>query len=237
MENTQITKQKIVFALLLIALPTILLACSGAMPTNAPSEGAENIVTLTSQTSPTEAIPTLTLSPSLSPVPATPIPATGIAPAATTFSLPAPTRINFAPGATYGTALGSIKPGEMQNFVLEALQGQPMLVSVSSPANDVTMSIIAESGTTLLPASRNWSNWQGSLPASQDYFIQVIGGASEQDYSLWVSIPNRIQFAPGTTSATVSGKTVEGYIASYVVAAQGGQTMDIQLMPNPRWLL
>jgi hypothetical protein len=71
------------------------------------------------------------------------------------------------------------------------------------------------------------------LPASQDYFIQVIGGASEQDYSLWVSIPNRIQFAPGTTSATVSGKTVEGYIASYVVAAQGGQTMDIQLMPEP----
>ena len=26
---------------------------------------------------------------------------------------------------------------------------------------------------------------------------------------------------------------MDGYIASYVVAAQGGQTMDIQLMPEP----
>ena len=31
----------------------------------------------------------------------------------------------------------------------------------------------------------------------------------------------------------MSGATVEGYIASYVVAAQGGQTMEIQLTPNP----
>src|SRR3990172_6090739 len=195
------------FKLFLIALTTILYACSGAVPTNLPSEGAEGIVTLTTQTLPTEVVPTLTLAPSLTPVPPTPIPATITVPPPTTFSLPAPTRINFTPGATYGTSLGRIKPGETHNFVLEALQGQPMLASISSQDNDVTMSIIAESGKTLLPASQRSSNWQGTLPATQDYYFQVSGGASEQDYSLWVSIPSRIQFAPGATYATISGKT------------------------------
>lgn len=108
-----------------------------------------------------------------------------------------------------------------------------MLASVASTGNDVTMAIITEGGITLLPASQGSSNWQGILSTTQDYYIQVMGGANEQDYSLWVSIPNRIQFAPGTTSATVNGKTVDGNIASYVVAAQGGQTMNIQLMPEP----
>ena len=108
-----------------------------------------------------------------------------------------------------------------------------MLASVSSPSNDLTMSITANDGTALLPASQGWSNWQGTLPATQDYFFQIIGGASTEDFTLWVSIPSRIEFAPGAISATVSGKTVEGYIASYVVAAQGGQTINILLTPNP----
>jgi hypothetical protein len=116
---------------------------------------------------------------------------------------------------------------------LGALQGQPLQVFVNSTDNDVTMSITAESGVALLPASQGSSGWQGTLPATQDYYIQIIGGAREQDYSLSVSVPNRIQFAPGTTSATVSGKTVDGYITSYVVAARGGQTMNILLTPEP----
>ena len=108
-----------------------------------------------------------------------------------------------------------------------------MLASVSSHDNDVTMAIIAEDGTTLLPATQGWANWQGTLPATQDYYFQIIAGASTENFSLWVSIPSRIQFNPGAISATVSGRTVDGYIASYVVAAQGGQTMNIVLVPNP----
>jgi len=108
-----------------------------------------------------------------------------------------------------------------------------MLAFVSSPDNDVTMSITTASDVVLLPASQRSTSWQGTLPATQDYYIQIIGGAREEDYTLSVSIPSRIKFAAGTTSATVTGKTVDGYIASYVVAAQGGQTMNIQLTPQP----
>ena len=108
-----------------------------------------------------------------------------------------------------------------------------MLASVGSHDNDVTMAIIAADGTTLLPATQGRANWQGTLPATQDYYFQVIAGASTENFSLWVSIPSRIQFEPGAISATVSGRTVDGYIESYVVAAQGGQTMNIILVPNP----
>jgi len=233
MKNKQINKNKNGFALLLIVVLTISFACNGAVPPGTPSLGEESAVTLTTQALPTDASPTLTPLPTSTSIPPTSIPPTSTSLPAQTFSLPAPKRINFAAGATYGTASGAIKSGQTQNFVMAAQQGQPMLAFVSSQNNDVTMSIITGSGITLLPASQAWSNWQGTLPATQDYYIQVIGGASEQDYSLWVSIPSRIQFAPGATSATVSGKTVDGYISSYVVAAQGGQTMDILLVPEP----
>lgn len=119
------------------------------------------------------------------------------------------------------------------DYVLKAQIGQPMIASVSSRNNDVTMEIIAQDGVTLLPASQQWSNWQGNLPDTQDYYFQIIGGSETENFTLWVSIPSRIQFSPGAVSATVSGSTLEGYNVTYVVAAQGGQTMDIQLSPNP----
>jgi hypothetical protein len=233
MQNKQISKNKIGFALLLIVTVMISFACNGTVPPSTPSPGEGSAVTLATQALPTEIIPTLTPLPTSTPIPPTSIPPTNTSLPAPTFSLPAPTRINFAAGATYGNASGRIKPSQTQNFVLAAQQGQPMLASVSSPNNDVTMSIITGSGITLLPASQAWSNWQGTLPATQDYYIQIIGGASVEDYSLYVSIPSRIQFAPGAISDTVSGRTVDGYIASYVVAARGGQTMNILLLPEP----
>ena len=147
--------------------------------------------------------------------------------------LPDATRINFAPGATYGIITGTIGTGETKNFVLKALAGQPMLISVNPPNSNITLSIIAENGTELLTAQENRSGWQGTLPATQNYYFQLSGAQSSGDFTLWVSIPSRIEFDPGATSATVKGVTVDGYNATYVLAAQGGQTMDILLTPSP----
>ena len=230
-------KGKIKFALTLIALVVLTAACGGISDESTPEE-LERIVAETMQAFPTEFPPTMTPLPTATLMPPTWPPPTAIPPTAT--SLPAPTpilpaasRINFAPGATYGTTQGTISAGGTMNYVLKAQLGQPMMASVSSRNNDVTMAIIAQDGVTLLPASQEWSSWQGSLPDTQDYYFQIIGGSETENFTLWVSIPSRIQFSPGAVSATVSGSTVDGYIASYVVAAQGGQTMDIRLTPNP----
>ncbi len=233
MKIIQTIKKKTIFTLTFMVLAAISFACSGVIETGVPADQVERIVAETMQAIPTDISPTSPPTATQTPILSTSGPATKTTLPTSPPILPAATRINFAPGATYGIAQGTIQAGQTQNFVLEAQQGQPMLASVSSPSNDLTMSITANDGTALLPASQGWSNWQGTLPATQDYFFQIIGGASTEDFTLWVSIPSRIEFASGAISATVSGKTVEGYIASYVVAAQGGQTMNILLTPNP----
>ncbi|MBU0510755.1 MAG: hypothetical protein KJ638_03505 [Chloroflexi bacterium] len=234
MRIIRIIQRKAGLIITLLTLAAMTLACGGSIEPTQPEKGVEQVVPTTMQTLRPEPSPTITVLTS-TPIPPTEIPPTttftSLPPAASV--LPAATRINFAPGTTYGTATGSILAGQTLHYVLNAQLGQPMLASVSSRDNDVTMSIIAEDGATLLPATQGWSNWQGTLPATQDYYFQITGGANTENFSLWVSIPSRIQFEPGAISATVSGRTVEGYIASYVLAAQGGQTMNIVLVPNP----
>jgi hypothetical protein len=231
---SRIIQRKAGLIIILLTLASITLACGISNEPTHPEKGVEQIVPTTIQTLTPEPSPTITV------LTSTPIPPTEVPPTTTftslppkTSILPAATRINFAPGTTYGTATGNIQAGQTLSYVLKAQLGQPMLASVSSRDNDVTMAIITEDGKTLLPATQGWSNWQGTLPATQDYYFQIIAGASTENFSLWVSIPSRIQFDPGAISATVSGRTVDGYIASYVVAAQGGQTMNIVLVPNP----
>lgn len=219
----------------LLALASVNLSCNGSINPAQPEKGVEQVIPTAMQTLIPEPSPTLTLLQTSTPIPQTEVQptakSTSLPPA--TSVLPTATRINFAPGTTYGTATGTIQAGQTLHYVLKAQLGQPMLASVSSRDNDVTMAIIAEDGTPLLPASQEWSNWQGTLYATQDYYFQIISGASTENFSLWVSIPSRVQFDRGAISATVSGATVEGYIASYVVAAQGGQIMNIVLVPNP----
>ena len=233
MESTQLSKQITGSAILMIISSMLMSACAGAVPTDIPVDEEEQIIAETVQAMATEIFSMLTPEPTLPPISPSPLSPRATAVSTPIFSLPAAAKIRFAPGATYGVERGTIEPGQRQNYSLEAQQGQPMLASVASKDNDVTISIVTERGTTLLPASQGWSNWQGILPATQDYYIQVIGGASEEEYSLWVSIPIRIEFAPGATTATIRGQTVDGNITSYVVAAQSGQTMGIVLAPEP----
>lgn len=233
MENLQFSKKKTGFAILMIFSTLLASACSGAVPTDIPMDEEEQVVAETVQAMSTEIFSLLTPEPRATTSSPPPGQTTTTTDRPQTFNLPEAANIHFTLGATYGAERGTIEPGQTQNYVLRAQQGQPMLTAVVSPHNDVTMAILSESGSTLLPASLGWSNWQGILPATQDYYIQVIGGTSQQNFSLWVSIPSRLEFPPGATTATNSGQTVDGNIASYVVAAQGGQIINIVLVPEP----
>jgi len=219
----------------LILLSVFAVSCTGVDDSEITLEDIARYATGTAQAlSVSESIsPTQTPLPTATPIPPTPIPPTKTPLPTLPPILPDATRISFAPGATYGYDTGTIEGGETKDFVLKALVGQPMLVSVNSHNNDVILSIITEDGVELQSTEQNWPTWQGTLPATQDYYIQISGAQSSEIYSLWVTIPSRIKFDPGATSATVEGIAVDGYIASYVIAAQGGQTMDILLTPTP----
>ena len=142
---------------------------------------------------------------------------------------PPPVRIAFKDNTTVGTVSGSIAPGEVRRYAVEAFKGQPMFLYIASPSGDVTLSLSSDKGTTILAAGTDRSSWQGTLPESGDYYISVHAGAAAENYSLTVTIPLRLQFPQGADSATVSSRTVGGDNVSYTVFAFKDQVMSVTL--------
>ena len=148
-----------------------------------------------------------------------------------------PQRINFAAGETAANVSGQVTAGAPVVYVLRALAGQTMSVYASS-ANPFRVSITGANGAFLASGSANESVVT-RLPATQDYFITLeapIGGAAAARYNMTVSVvgstrptpqpsTQRIRFAPGATSAAVSGYTPQ----RYALGARGGQTMYVEL--------
>jgi hypothetical protein len=214
------------------AILVLTVACFGSsVPTSSP-DAVGTIVAATMQ-----AIAALnTATPTVASLPgSTSAPTVAPAPAPTTapnFSTPVPssaTRINFITGATTGVVSASIQPGQVQYYVLNASQGQPMIVMVNSLNNDVTLSVKTQGGTSMLNQSAHQSSWQAMLPQTEDYYIGVYGGASSENYTLSIEIPSRIKFQPDATLFKLNGKTVGGYVVAYTVLAIKDQKMTVTL--------
>jgi hypothetical protein len=152
---------------------------------------------------------------------------------------PTPKRINFAPGAISATRTGVLTMGGMVRYVLGINAGQTLNASVASGNNNVDLVIFGADGTVLISDHADASSWSGVVPSTQDYYIDVraINGTSA-NYTLSVTIPpeppspphpsiQRIRFAPGTISATVTGQVVPGGNNEYVIKASANQQMLI----------
>lgn len=147
---------------------------------------------------------------------------------------PEPTRIQFEPGATSAMVAGYVEERGVDRYVLRAFAGQTMEVIITSPNNDVLLTIVGADGVPLKRYVDGSAQWRGVLPSTQDYFIEAVsvGAATSYELTVWISPlgpsePIRIQFAPGATSATLTGYLEEGEADRYVLRAQAGQTMEV----------
>ena len=149
------------------------------------------------------------------------------------------TRIQFEPGATSAAVEGRLNAGEVKSYILRALAGQTMMVSLDSPQGDVFLTIYGvDDGQPLVRSAAGATYWQGQLPATQDYMILAVAGGEATNFSLQVIIPYIIKFAPGGTSAVVEGNVRAGSIIRYLLRAQAGQTMTVNITsPNMDVLL
>ncbi len=192
---------------------------------------AATMAAITPAPSATPVPPTPTLIPLVLPTSSAPTSSVPTQPigAPTIIVVPAATRISFLTGATSGVVSGPIQPGQTINYVLQAAQGQPMMIDVSSLNTDVTLSIKTQGGTSMLNATAERTSWQGSLPQTEDYYLSVHGGATSENFTMTITIPSRIKFQEGADSAKVSGQTVAGYNVAYVVFAIKGQKMNVEL--------
>jgi hypothetical protein len=143
--------------------------------------------------------------------------------------------IVFAQGTTAGVLQGTIQPGQIRTYTISVGQDVPMVVIIDSLNFDVTLGVFEPNGNVLAAPYHKWTRWQGLMPATQVYTIQVIGGATTEDYTLTVKLPVRLNFAPGTGSVTVNGTTTNGYVFSYVLRCNGDQSMTVSLnVPSTR---
>jgi hypothetical protein len=155
-------------------------------------------------------------------------------------------RIQFASGATSGTVSSPVQHCVPQGaevvggYVLRASARQTMRVTLTSPNHNIYLTIVGANGVPLKYYD-DWSTvWEGVLPTTQDYYLLPIATGADTRFTMtvWISslgqpAPTRIRFAPGTTSATVSGSLTPGSNARYVLWAARGQRMEIQIWPAP----
>ncbi len=152
--------------------------------------------------------------------------------APTKTSLPSAMRINFARGATEAVVDSTVQAGQTLIYVAGAAKDQIMMVTFGTASSGATLSVFGADGTQLLSPTQQ-GNWQGLLPATQDYYFRITGANSAQDFNLNLIIAARIQFGSGQTSIKLSGTTVGGYAVTYVAYAFKGQKMDVTVDTDP----
>lgn len=154
-------------------------------------------------------------------------------------------RINFAPGAVSATVNGTVNAAAPKRYVLRAMAGQQMTVQTNSSGPfQVTVSGANGQGLGSTNANQDLTVY---LPTTQDYYITLTAPADAPtaSYSLRVTVvggsptptptsvgpcppTQRINFAPGAVSATVSGVASSACDTVYVLRAMGGQNMTVQ---------
>jgi hypothetical protein len=155
-------------------------------------------------------------------------------------------RLRFAPGADTITRQGVLRFGGVDRYVIRLGANDDFSVSVDSGTNNNVILIIwGADGTVLLSDHSDSNTWTGVTPSTQDYFIdaRAIDGTSA-NYTLSVYArpigpnppPNppsprvkRIIFPPGSVSATVTGQVTPGNINEYVIRANAGQRMLVNV--------
>jgi hypothetical protein len=148
--------------------------------------------------------------------------------------IPQGKRIQFAPGATSGEVKGQVGPGQIDEYVLKAQAGQWMLVDIFSPKSDVLLAVTGLSdGQPYLRSAAGATSWQGKLPTTQDYSLKAVSSGTTSPYTLQVTIPARISFKPGATSASVEDKLAAQDQDEYVLKASKGQKMTATIQ-SPR---
>lgn len=172
-------------------------------------------------------------------VPATVNPPTVNPPVATVANSPstrAIQRIRFAAGATSGIVTGNLAASQSDQYVLRASAGQTLRLNLAFSQGQAILVVWGQDGDVLLSDHAEASSFERVLPTTQDYYIQVHGRPDgNTTYTMTVNIPGvpsgieRIAFAPGATSATVTGNLNASGSHQYVLQVQAGQTMNINM--------
>ncbi len=113
----------------------------------------------------------------------------GLAETQYTLSVVIPRRISFRSGATAARLQGNVGAHTTVTYLARARADQTMTVTITAPTDDVLLTIYGlDDGQPLVRAASGATNWSGTLPATQDYVIMVVGTDAARRYTLDVEI-------------------------------------------------
>lgn len=111
-----------------------------------------------------------------------------------------PVRVTFSGGQTSTSITELIGAYGSDGYLLEAVAGQQMFVSIRSPEDIARFSVSVWETGQVLKAADGQTSWSGVLPVSGDYLVQV-----ENDRPVRVQYTLEIAFSPlSATSATAA---------------------------------
>jgi hypothetical protein len=149
----------------------------------------------------------------------------------------------FPRNATSINVAGTVTSTQPKVYMLRANAGQQMTVGAAYISSPYQV-IVSDARGATVGFTNAGASWAGTLPATGDYYITIVAppsaGSAEVYYNLTISITGstsptptpppaveRINFAPGAISATVSGTVGEANPRRYVLRALAGQNMTV----------
>ena len=151
-----------------------------------------------------------------------------------------PIRLNFGPGQSRVQLDGTLAAGADDVYVLAVVAGQSVLTDLTDnpPGNlDITVS---DAAGNRLNFGRAPTSLGTVITTSGDVYVRVATPGVALSYSLTITVPplpgpnaTRISFAPGATSASVTGDLpFGGDTDSFVLTGMAGQTLHVTATVN-----
>jgi hypothetical protein len=138
--------------------------------------------------------------------------------------------VSFAPGATSASQGGNVAANGTQEYRLWVGAGQWLIADLqAAQPNAYLQIIVGATGQIIGQTTPGTVHWQGLTPSTGRYWVRVISNGNATSFNLKLTIPRRVSFARGASSANIYGSLAAGGINSYVLRAGGGQTMTATL--------
>jgi hypothetical protein len=151
-----------------------------------------------------------------------------------------PQRINFAPGQTTAQVNGSAAFGVSPQYVFFANAGQNVRIVLTSAGNVANFSVSGVTDNQIYKSPNDASrDWSFVAPLGQDYLVTV-SAPTPVNFSLQIFLQGtqpggaeRINFAPGQSTAVVSGSLAANVPRYYVFSAGASQNVRVLLTSQP----
>jgi hypothetical protein len=117
----------------------------------------------------------------------------GVGPPAAPTSVEAPTptplRVRFPADGTAASQSGSLGANGLAKYVLALEAGHRLEVATTGQPDPVSVSVYGADGTVLLSPMGSSPTFDGTVPSSQDYFVDVISAEKPTEFTVTFTAP------------------------------------------------